>query len=141
MSGPLINRLPAEIHSSAHQVRYENSVVGEFELRIYRGTNGPVVILEETSSSPMPLEYVSEYSVTRFLDQVPNSTARFFERHLLANHEVWVEVGFEAGVFYRRPCQANEVIESMSHPAGSEFDSGQSAPGRIQEPFAAQRRR
>ncbi len=139
MSGSFITRLPPEVHSSAHRVLYDSSLVGEFELRIYRGTSGPVLILEEASSSPMPMEYLSEWAVTRFLDQVPNSLARFFERHVVGSHEVWVEVGFDSGMFFRRPCHVNDLAEAI---AMGEAESGPSStPGRIQEPFAAHRRR
>jgi hypothetical protein len=137
-----LSRLPAEMHSSAHQVRYDNSMVGEFEIRIYRGINGPVVFFEAASSSSMPMEYLSEYAVTRFLDEIPNSRARFFERHQVpGGQEVWVEVGFEAGLFFRRPTnvvEISQVIQMLPDPGES---ASQGVPGRMTESYAPQRRR
>lgn len=112
-----LNNIPAEIHSSAHQVKYDNSLVGEYEVRIYRGAIGPVIVLEEGSSSPLPLEFISEMAVGRFQAQIPNSRARFFERHVVGAREAWVEVGFERGVFFRVPCQFEEVAAAFSESA------------------------
>ncbi len=137
MSGT--SRLPTEIHSSAHQVRFENSVIGEFEIRIYRGVDGPVVVVEATSRSPMPVEYLSEFAVRRFLGQIPNTYARFFERQFSGDHEVWVEVGLDGGVFFRRPCLLSDAIEAVVSDESE--NPGPSFPGRIQSPLVAIRRR
>lgn len=111
---PPLSRLPAEIHSSAHQVRYDNSVVAEYEVRIYRGASGPVVVLEEGPSSSLPLEYISELAVFRFQEQVPNSRARYFERHVVATREAFVEVGFERGGFFRIPCRLEDLTAALT---------------------------
>lgn len=102
-----------QLHSSAHQVCYEGTLVGEYEVRIYRGVRGPVVILEESASSALPLEYLSEHAVTRFLDAIPSSWVRFFERYEAGGEDMWVEVGLEEGFFFRRPCSMLAVAEAL----------------------------
>jgi hypothetical protein len=106
--------VPAEVHSSAHQVRYEGSLIGEYEVRIYRGCSGPVIILQEGSSSPLPLEYLSEYAVTRFVESLPHGKARFFERHLAGAGEQWVEVSFQHGAFRRDSCTPAVVAVALA---------------------------
>ena len=113
--------LPSEVHSSAHQVRFEGSLIGEYEVRIYRGCAGPVVILQEGSSSPLPLEYLSEHAVSRFMAALPNSRGRFFERHHLGSREAFVEVINQHGQFRRDPCAAAVVAAALA-PAPSIFD-------------------
>jgi hypothetical protein len=122
-SGPMTPgvTLPAEVHSSAHQVRFEGSLIGEYEVRIYRGNAGPVVILQEGSSSPLPLEYLSEYAVSRFMAALPNSRGRFFERHHLGSREAFVEVILQHGAYRRDPCPP-AVVASALAPAQSLFD-------------------
>lgn len=108
--------LPAEVHSSAHQVRFEGSLIGEYEVRIYRGATGPVVILQVSRSSPLPLEYLSEYAVGRFLEALPNSRARFFERHVVSAAEHWVEVIAQQDAFRRDPCAPAVVSAALAAP-------------------------
>ena len=108
--------LPAEVHSSAHQVRFEGSLIGEYEVRIYRGNSGPVVILQEGSSSPLPLEYLSEHAVTRFMESLPSSKGRFFERHHLGGREAFVEVINQHGQFRRDPCPPAVVAAALAPP-------------------------
>lgn len=126
VSPSLLSRLPKELHSSAHQVILDNSLIGEYELRIHRGGRGPVIILVEPSSSPLPLEYLSEHAVTRFHDVCPNSRARFFEFHQLGPREVVVEVGREEGVFFRNPCRPEVLLQAlgMTDAAGSDSRHG-----------------
>ena len=110
----IISQLPAEIYSSAHQVRHDNSLLGEYEMRIYRGVEGPVVILEAGSTSPLPMEYLSERAVIKFLEVLPISHARFFERHSRGHSEILMEVGFNDRGFQRIVCDAGDVIAAVS---------------------------
>ena len=112
----LLTLMPAEVHSSAHQVRFDGSLIGEYEIRIYRGSNGPVVILQEGSSSPLPLEYMSEYAVMRFQESLPNSRARFFERHVVANRELWVEISRQGDAFRRDACKEAVLRTALAQP-------------------------
>ncbi len=107
----MAGRIPQELHSSAHQVLFDNTLIGEYELRIHRGVQGPVVILEETPHSPLPLEYLSEQAVLHFLEACPSSRARFFEHHLVGGRELWIEVFVEGVGCVRRPSSL-AVVES-----------------------------
>src|SRR5690242_11394607 len=100
----ILSRLPTEVHSSSHQVRLDNAMLGEYEIRIYRGVAGPVVVLEIARTSPLPLEYLSERAVLKFLEALPVSGVRFFERHAQADAEIWFEVGYVGQLFQRVAC-------------------------------------
>ena len=140
--------LPAEIHSSVHQIKFDNTLIGEYEVRIYRGTWGPVVVFRETTSSALPLEYLSESGVNRFSSQVPNAMARFFELHLVAGKAIFVEVGYEDEIFFRRYCPVSSVLDALAKDdesadisVGVELERGETGlPGKMPRPFTAERR-
>lgn len=89
--------LPVELHSSVHAVRIDGVVLGEYEMRIYRGRHGPVVVVETANRSALPIEYLSAQAVQRFCEALPGTKARFFERHRSSARDVWVEVFAGAG--------------------------------------------
>ena len=134
----LISQLPAEIHSSAHQIRHDQSLLGEYEVRIYQGVMGPVVLLEATSNSPMPLEYMAQRAVSRFLETLPNQDARFFERHCIADQESWEEVGFNDKVFYRFPCPPSDLIAAVAS-RNEASDQALVGEGRIHSTYSTKR--
>lgn len=134
----LISKLPPEIHSSAHQIRQDQSLLGEYEMRIYRGTAGPVVILEAGSNSPMPMEYLSERAVSRFLETLPNETARFFERHVVNNQEIWMEVGYTGKDFFRFTCAPSDLTAAVASRK-EDADQALVGAGRIQGAYSARR--
>ena len=139
----VISRLPSEIHSSAHQVKYASSLLGEYEVRIYRGVLGPVVILEAGRGSPVPLEYLSELAVRQFVETLPVAKSRFFERHLISNREVWVEVGFQRSSggdneFIRTPCSPSAVTDAVNAEV-PEVDEVRLGAGRIAQAYSAKR--
>ncbi|MGI8848077.1 MAG: hypothetical protein ACR2GX_07440 [Candidatus Dormibacteria bacterium] len=113
--------LPSEVHFSVHQVRHEGTLIGEYELHIFRGFKGPVIVFEEGSNSPLPLEYLSEHAVMRFLVSLPHSQARFFERHTLGSQEHWVEVSNRDGHIRRDPCRPAVVNVALA-PAENPFE-------------------
>lgn len=129
----VISHLPAEIYSSAHQIRHDNSLLGEYEMRVYRGVDGPVVILEAGSTSPLPLEYLSERAVLKFLEVLPVSRARFFERHSRGHSEILLEVGFGDSGFQRLVCDPGDLIAAVSRSGQADqslIGEGQSSISR-----------
>jgi hypothetical protein len=125
----LISQLPAEIHSSVHQIRHDQTLLGEYEIRVFRGVTGPVVVLEAASSSPLPLEYLSERAVIRFREALPNSGTRFFERHDAALDELWAEVGYTESGFSRQRCLPADVRAAVI--PGEASDQALVGEGRI----------
>jgi hypothetical protein len=134
----LISQLPAEIHSSVHQIRHDQTLLGEYELRIFAGVAGPVVVLEAASSSPLPLEYLSERAVITFLEALPSSGARFFERHTTAASERWAEVGYGETGFVRAACQPAQVRAAVVASPG-EPDQALVGEGRISSTYSTRR--
>lgn len=109
----ILSRLPAELHSSAHRIALGDALIGEYELRIYRGVEGPVVLIQETTTSPLPIEYLSEEAVRRFLAALPASTARFFERHQSVAGEAFVELRRRGGGLERHVVSDREFMHTM----------------------------
>lgn len=101
--------LPMELHSSVHQVRYEDTLLGEYITYIYPGLKGPVVVFTAASRSPLPLEYLSEHGVRRFLESLPNARLQFFERHFNASADTWVELVLRDGAWAREPRAVPDV--------------------------------
>ena len=116
----VISQLPAEIHSSAHQVRHDNSLLGEYEMRVYKGVEGPLAIVQASTTSPLPLEYLSERAILKFLEALPVSQARFFERHHPGNTEAPMEIGFSPKGFHELSAPPAISIAAVSRPKSSD---------------------
>lgn len=120
-------RLPKELHSSAHQVLFDSTLIGEYEMRIHRGVQGPVIVLEETPHSPLPLEYLSEHAVMHFQEACPNARARFFELHLVNGKDAWVEVYLEGMGCVRRQSSLAVVEAACGIESSGSKTAGSSA--------------
>ena len=132
MTGPA--KLPPEIYSSAHQVKHDNSLLGEYEMHIYRGVDGPVVVFHATATSPLPLEYLSERATLTFIESLPVRGTRFFERHTRGTAEIWIEILVQGEGFRRAVCSANDVLSAVSR-----LDSDQAFSGEPTSFHAARR--